>query len=221
MYRKASMSIQVTRQIALPTTLNSEAEGSKLTVKSSSEVQVTEIEPSESNSDTEATKRSSQPHSSNSKAPEYLIASPYPYPAHQLDLTTVSIPNQLLAKALTILAPISPSYATTSYSECLNWSEVFTHLSQLCTEHNHKWICTEFYVVEFRSRLKAADQIDGDLLFQLDRESHREATESGGLLKYWFGEPDGERRNLATCEFYSLVFFQSVLSCQYVMLDFN
>jgi hypothetical protein len=34
----------------------------------------------------------------------------------------------------------------------------------------------------------------------LDYESHREACESGGLLKYWFGGPSEERRNLATCK---------------------
>lgn len=37
-------------------------------------------------------------------------------------------------------------------------------------------------------------------LFDLvNRHSHAEATQSGGLLKYWFGVPDTEGRNLATC----------------------
>jgi hypothetical protein len=58
---------------------------------------------------------------------------------------------------------------------------------------------TSFYVVVFRSQLKP--DIDQDRLYLLDYESHREACESGGLLKYWFGKADGERRNLATCEY--------------------
>ena len=33
----------------------------------------------------------------------------------------------------------------------------------------------------------------------VNRRSHAEATQSGGLLKYWFGVPDTEGRNLATC----------------------
>jgi hypothetical protein len=41
-------------------------------------------------------------------------------------------------------------------------------------------------------------------LYKLDYESHAEACESGGLLKYWFGKADGERRNLATCKFCSI-----------------
>jgi len=32
-----------------------------------------------------------------------------------------------------------------------------------------------------------------------DKAAHAEAIKSGGLLKYWFGIPDENRRNLATC----------------------
>ena len=58
----------------------------------------------------------------------------------------------------------------------------------------------------FRSKLKPL--IDTEYLYKLDEESHREAVGSGGLLKYWFGAGDGQRRNLATCEF--LLFFRVV-----------
>jgi len=34
---------------------------------------------------------------------------------------------------------------------------------------------------------------------QARRREFCEATLSGGLLKYWYGKPDAERRNLATC----------------------
>ena len=74
-------------------------------------------------------------------------------------------------------------------------------IRRFSTELNHTWTSQTFYVVIFRSQLKP--DIDNDLLYKLDYESHREACESGGLLKYWFGKTDGERRNLATCEFVS------------------
>lgn len=105
--------------------------------------------------------------------------------------------NQLLAIALVHLTSATSSYATTTYSVALNWPTVFSELKQLSLQYNHNWTEAEFYVVEFRSKLKP--RIDNELLFKLDKESHREATASGGLLKYWFGEPDNERRNLATC----------------------
>lgn len=129
----------------------------------------------------------------------WLIASPYLEREHHLNLDTVDTPYQLLAQALTSLAPATSSYAVTPYSICLNWPDVFSNLKFLSVHNGYSWRRTEFYVVEFRSKLKA--KIDNQLLFKLDKESHREATASGGLLKYWFGSPDEERRNLATCKF--------------------
>ena len=128
-----------------------------------------------------------------------LIVSPYVEPAHQLNLSTLDTPNQLLALALTSLQAATPSYATVNYQESLNWSSVFLKLQDLVTQRQIFWPKTTFYVVEFRSQVKA--ERDVPLLFKLDKESHREATASGGLLKYWYGEPDTDRRNLATCEF--------------------
>lgn len=128
----------------------------------------------------------------------YLINSPYTEPEHQLDLSTLDSQNQLLAQALAVLASATSSFATTPYQESLNWATVFSELKALVSSKGHNWTKQDFYVVEFRSKLKA--DIDKPLLFKLDKESHREATASGGLLKYWFGQPDAERRNLATCE---------------------
>lgn len=141
---------------------------------------------------------------------KWLIASPYLEIEHQLDLDTVDIPYQLLAQALTSLEAATPVYATTPYSTCLNWPEVFSNLKSLSAEHEYTWKRTEFYVVEFRSKLKA--NIDNPLLFKLDKESHREATASGGLLKYWFGSPDSERRNLATCKSQHVLHIYSILT---------
>ena len=127
-----------------------------------------------------------------------LISSPYNDPGHYLDLRTLSIPSLLLAKALTALQPTTPDYATAAYTDALNFDHVLGVLQSLARSLDFKWKETHFYVVVFRSRLNAG--VDQDWLYKLDYESHREACESGGLLKYWFGKADAERRNLATCE---------------------
>lgn len=106
---------------------------------------------------------------------------------------------RLLALALTELDAATPRYATVKYEEALNWSSVISKLREIAAAEGLCWRRRDFYVVEFRSKLKP--DIDNIRLFQLDKESHREATESGGLLKYWFGKPDEERRNLATCRY--------------------
>ncbi|OOG01074.1 hypothetical protein ASPCADRAFT_137240 [Aspergillus carbonarius ITEM 5010] len=126
-----------------------------------------------------------------------LIVSPYNDQAHLLDLRRLDHPNQLLAKALTILQPIRPDYATAPYTESFNWTAVFDFLRRLSQVEGYRWTQQDFYVVVFRSVLKA--DADPDRLHALDAHSHQEATASGGLLKYWFGTKDGERRNLATC----------------------
>lgn len=131
----------------------------------------------------------------------HLISSPYPDLANQLRLSDLSTPNQFFARALTILRPTRPDYATAPYLESFNWNEVFNLLRSLSGHADHHWTGeTTFYVVIFRSKLQAG--IDRERLGLLDQKSHEEACASGGLLKYWFGETDGERRNLATCEFF-------------------
>jgi hypothetical protein len=127
-----------------------------------------------------------------------LISSPYNNPGHYLDLTTIPLPSLFLAKALTALQPVTADYATAVYTDALNFDRVLAVLQRLVHSAAFDWKETHFYVVVFQSRLK--EGIDQDWLYKLDYESHREACESGGLLKYWFGRADGERRNLATCE---------------------
>jgi hypothetical protein len=89
-------------------------------------------------------------------------------------------------------------YRESSYEEALNWLEVKVKLQALAKDAGIKWKAQKFYVVEFRSTLK--ESIDIPLLYTLDKQSHQEAAESGGLLKYWYGTPDSQRRNLATCK---------------------
>ncbi|KAH7067585.1 hypothetical protein BKA63DRAFT_424327 [Paraphoma chrysanthemicola] len=132
----------------------------------------------------------------------HLISSPYNNPGHYLDLTTLPLPSLLFAKALTALKPTTPTYATAPYTEALNFDTVLSVLRSLLASYpDYIYPETSFYVVTFRSQLLPTT--DNTYLYQLDYESHREACESGGLLKYWFGKSDDEHRNLATCFWHS------------------
>lgn len=135
-----------------------------------------------------------------------VVVSPYLTTPHLLDLRTLDLPSQLLATVLTYLQPLTPSYATTPYPLAFNWSDLLTiRLPRLIKSHPPALIdtvwpsrtTTTFFAVVFLSTRNPG--IDSQLLGELDRESHAEAMASGGLLKYWFGSPDEERRNLATC----------------------
>lgn len=168
------------------------------------------------------------------KTPRYsthLISSPYNSPGHYLNLTTLTTPHLLLAKALTALKPARPDYATAPYSEALNFPDVLEVLRRLCRQAGVEWTQHSWYVVVFRSVLKesvvrvAGKRADGKLsvneefeeLYELDFESHGEACLSGGLLKYWFGSCDSQRQNLATCEYlhplFVLIFSVNVSVC--------
>ncbi|KAI4852193.1 hypothetical protein E4T44_01649 [Aureobasidium sp. EXF-8845] len=126
-----------------------------------------------------------------------LVVSPYLTPPHLLDVTRYRTPSQLFAKALTRLQPIRDDYALAEYTESFNFEEVIKTLQSLAKDQGYKWKTTDFYVVSFRSQLKP--DADPERLFELDAFSHQEAMASGGLLKYWYGVKDQNRRNLATC----------------------
>ncbi|KAF2097973.1 hypothetical protein NA57DRAFT_57145 [Rhizodiscina lignyota] len=130
-------------------------------------------------------------------AQDLIITSPYTELSHQLHLSTLDIQSALLARALTAFEFATPSYATASYETAIKWPLVMERLRDLCAEEGHTWSKQTFYAVAFFSKLQ--EGVDRDLLYQLDKESHREAVESGGLLMYYFGSPNEERRNLATC----------------------
>jgi hypothetical protein len=126
-----------------------------------------------------------------------LTVSPYVSLPHLLDLTRYNTSSQLFAKALTIFQPIRDDYATADYTESFNFQEVIKTLKSLAQVEGYTWKKSDFYVVSFRSQLKP--DADGERLFELDAFSHQEAMASGGLLKYWYGAKDQDRRNLATC----------------------
>jgi len=127
----------------------------------------------------------------------YLITSPYTELPHLLDLNTLDTPNRLLSLALQKMQPITTSYATTPYHEAFNWPSVIIELSRLCENENHNWEATAFYCVVFTSTIRQSCNYPD--LSALDKLSHAEAMASGGFLKYWFGTPNEERKNLATC----------------------
>jgi hypothetical protein len=116
------------------------------------------------------------------KVTKDLVISPYTDPAHLLDLSTLDLHNQLLARALTIMRPLREDYATAPYVETFNWSEIISELQNLAVKENVKWKETLFYIVVFRSRIPPTT-IYAEL-GALDKVAHAEAVASGGFLKY-------------------------------------
>jgi len=129
----------------------------------------------------------------------YLVVSPYDEKPHLLDLQTLDTPNQLLARALVGLKCLREDYATAPYIETFNWQEIIDSLRELAKTSNYTWEESSFYIVVFRSLVPPETVAHYSDLGALDKAAHAEATESGGFLKYWFGVPDENGRNLATC----------------------
>lgn len=128
----------------------------------------------------------------------FLVVSPYSSLPHLLDLTKVDTPQQLMAKALTVMASLRHDFAIAPYDEAFNWPTVINALKGLVRDEGFSWQHQEFYAIIFRSTI--APTTNYLRLGDMDEEAHAEATKSGGLLKYWFGEPDRHGRNLATCK---------------------
>ncbi|POR34509.1 Uncharacterized protein TPAR_05282 [Tolypocladium paradoxum] len=127
----------------------------------------------------------------------FLIQSQYSEKEHQLDLETLDHENATLAKALAPLRATRDDYATAPYTESFNWSEVMSELRQIAKASGKGFKEASFYIVAFRSQIKPSTEYSH--LGELDKAAHAEAVASGGFLKYWFGSPDPELRNLATC----------------------
>ncbi|KAI5808706.1 hypothetical protein DFH27DRAFT_522125 [Peziza echinospora] len=144
-----------------------------------------------------------------------LQSSPYPSHTHLLPLLTLSPALRLVSIALTALAPITPQYATTAYKHAFNWPVIVSTLRELhqtnvlpqddeteseaapSSSSEKPFPHTEAYIIVFRSRVPP--DYNAPRLHDLDILAHEEANLSGGLLKYWFGTPDADGRNLATC----------------------
>ncbi|KAH7143866.1 hypothetical protein EDB81DRAFT_509929 [Dactylonectria macrodidyma] len=127
----------------------------------------------------------------------YLMQSPYADQDHLLDLESLDNENGLLAKGLTQLQVLRKDYATAPYVDSFNWPEVIAEVKRLAVESGKGFKQSSFYIVAFRSQIKTSTEYAD--LGRLDKAAHAEAVASGGFLKYWFGEPDSDLRNLATC----------------------
>lgn len=147
-----------------------------------------------------------------SSTSSHLVVSPYISPPHLLDLDRYSKSSQLFAKALTIFQPTRSDYATAEYTDSFSFQEVIETLRSLAKGEEHTWNATDFYVVSFRSQL--SPDADPERLFELDAFSHQEAMASGGLLKYWYGVKDENRRNLATCKLLLQSAGSGLINCQ-------
>ncbi|KAL8880427.1 MAG: hypothetical protein Q9198_002158 [Flavoplaca austrocitrina] len=128
---------------------------------------------------------------------DLLIVSPYTSRSHLLDLTLLNRAQALFARSLTIMAPITADYATSPFIRSFNWKAVFSLLALSARAEGFEWKEQSFYVIIFRSQVPPSTSRSE--LAALDRKAHEEAMAGNGLLKYWFGNPDAEGRNLATC----------------------
>lgn len=126
-----------------------------------------------------------------------LVVSPYTSLPHLLDLRSLEESQRLVAKAMTVLESVRDDYATAPYHQSFNWDRVTDRLRALLQLSQYQWKRQHFYIVVFRSQVPPST--NRTHLGGLDQNSHAEATKSGGLLKYWFGVPDENGRNLATC----------------------
>lgn len=114
-------------------------------------------------------------------AETHLVISPYTDHDHLLDLSTVSIQEQLLAYALIKMKSLREDYATAPYIDTFNWAEVVEDLRQRAKAIGHSWTEQAFYIVVFRSQVPPTT--DYSNLGALDKAAHIEAVQSGGFLK--------------------------------------
>ncbi|KAI0541287.1 hypothetical protein GGR58DRAFT_498360 [Xylaria digitata] len=128
---------------------------------------------------------------------DLLVISPYTEREHLLDLKSLDMENAILAQALSHLKCLRPDYATAPYIDIFNWGEIIEQVKRLAQQEEHSWKGRSFFVVAFRSQIPPTTVYED--LGTLDKAAHAEATSSGGLLKYWFGSPDKDGKNLATC----------------------
>ncbi|PMD48718.1 hypothetical protein L207DRAFT_505762 [Hyaloscypha variabilis F] len=137
------------------------------------------------------------PDLADSNESDFLVVSEYGEHPHLLDLKTLDTSNQLLAKALVCMRNLREDYATAEYEESFNWSEIVDSLREIAAASHIEWKEAAFYIVVFRSQIPPTTAYSD--LGVLDKPAHAEAMKSGGFLKYWFGKPDQNGRNLATC----------------------
>lgn len=117
----------------------------------------------------------------NLKKRDLLVVSPYLEEHHQLDLSTLDTPNQLLAKALVNLKFTRDDHRTAPYVDSFNWPDIVDAVRALAGDSGFNWKKSDFYIVVFRSRIPPTTVYSD--LGVLDKAAHVEATASGGFLK--------------------------------------
>ncbi|KAK6198590.1 uncharacterized protein RJT21DRAFT_49361 [Scheffersomyces amazonensis] len=132
-----------------------------------------------------------------------IRSSPYHDKDHWLQLNTLEENYKVIALALQSFQPIVEDYAFQPYQDSFNIDVIIDLIKQYSLDLNYDFPTTEAYVIAFRSILHEPVQKsveNREFLGKIDKESHLEANESGGLIKYWFGVPDDSTgQNLATC----------------------
>ncbi|KAI4149902.1 MAG: hypothetical protein LQ340_004383 [Diploschistes diacapsis] len=123
-----------------------------------------------------------------------------------IDLNSLDLSDQLMTKALEHMSEVRSDYAVYSevdYKNAFNWPQLLKVLRDLARDSDYLWSeQRQYHVIAFYSQLKPSMNMSENmikLLYSLDSAAFEEAMEGGGLLKYWFGKPDEELRNLATC----------------------
>src|SRR5262249_21242745 len=84
------------------------------------------------------------------------------------------------------LVPVKAGYRTAPILEAFNWSYTLEPVE-----------CGRWYLIVFRSKRRA--DVDGAMLRHHDDLAFAEALRSGGLLRYYKGGLDRERRCLSLC----------------------
>lgn len=133
-----------------------------------------------------------------------IRTSPYFESGHLLELSSLPLNYQIISFSLQSLAPIAErKYAFVAYIDAFNISTIVKLVREYCHRLQYQFPETKVYVIAFRSILHKEVQKSSEkrqFLADIDRQSHIEANQSGGLLKYWFGTPDDVHgQNLATC----------------------
>ncbi|KAJ3577353.1 hypothetical protein NPX13_g3215 [Xylaria arbuscula] len=128
---------------------------------------------------TVSTQEIATPEPPRSETQDLLIISPYTEREHLLDLKTLDMENAIVAQALVHLKCLRSDYATAPYIDTFNWGEVMEQVKRLAQQKEHSWKGSSFFVVAFRSPNPPDDSLRGP--------------------GYWFGSPDKDGKNLATC----------------------
>ncbi|CAH6722452.1 hypothetical protein CLIB1444_09S03884 [[Candida] jaroonii] len=130
-----------------------------------------------------------------------IQTSPYLERSHWLDISDYDIQYKLLTIALQSFKS-QGDYANNSYVDSFNIKEIIGLVNYYSRSLNIELPDFDVYIVGFRSCLFPEIRQSSEkreILGQVDKASHEEANQSGGLLKYWYGIPNSEGKNLATC----------------------